>query len=80
MKTFRRALALCLCLVLFLSLSASASAADPVPYALNLWVDGSVKTVRAFDESYVGNPYLSLSDLSAALDGTDKQFRFRRCT
>ena len=77
MKHFRMGLALLLCLTLFVSLSGSAFAADPRPYALSLQVDGSARAVRAFDESYEGNPYLCLSDLSAALNGTAKQFSFR---
>ena len=32
--------------------------------------------VRAYEESYAGNFYLSLSDLSQALNGTSKQFHF----
>ena len=68
--------ALLLCAVLVLSLPGAAHAAEPTPYYLKIAVDGvGERRVRAYDESYSGNLYLSLSDLSAALDGTAKQFR-----
>ena len=59
----------------FLPISASA---EGEPYALSVTVNGIDKAVRAFDGEYVGNRYLSLADLAAALEGTEKQFRFER--
>ncbi len=52
--------------------------ADEDPYALKIVVSGEEKQVRAYDREYAGNPYLSLVDLAAALNGTEKQFRFER--
>lgn len=75
MKTIRAAAALLLCLLLSLSLAAPALAAGPAPCGLRVLVDGRETTVRAYSESYEGNLYLSLSDLSRALDGTSKRFR-----
>lgn len=77
MKRLRAPLALCLCLLLLCALSAPALAAEgPVPYALTVEIDGREESVvRAFSEGYADNLYLSLADLSQALDGTEKQFR-----
>lgn len=77
MKRFRRILALLLCFAALLPLTAAAHAAGPTPFGLSVHVDGGRDCmVRAFDEAYPNNLYLSLSDLSQALNGTAKQFRF----
>ena len=77
MKTMRRLLALLLCLCALLTLSAPAFAADPTPFYLPVRVEGGGESrVRAYEQSYPGNLYLSLSDLSQALNGTAKQFQF----
>ena len=77
MKTIRRLLALLLCLCALLSLSGAAFAAEPAPFYLSVYVEGAgERSVRAYEETYPGNLYLSLSDLSQALNGTTKQFLF----
>ena len=77
MKTIRRLLALLLCLCALLSLSGAAFAAEPAPFYLSVYVEGAgERSVRAYEEAYPGNLYLSLSDLSQALNGTAKQFLF----
>ncbi len=77
MKTIRRLLALLLCLCALLSLSGTAFAAQPAPFYLSVRIEGGRDCrVRAYEESYPGNLYLSLSDLSQALSGTTKQFLF----
>ena len=73
MKTPRRILALLLCLLL-LSGPAAASADEP-PYPVTLHVGTGSILVRARTDSFENNVYLCLSDLSAALSSTDKQFR-----
>ena len=77
MKLLRRILPVFLCLVLLLSLPAAAYAADgdgTEPYALTVRIGDTEARVRAFDDAYENNLYLSLTDLSAALSGTEKQF------
>ena len=77
MKTIRKLLALLLCLCALLSLSGTAFAASPAPFYLTVRIEGGRDCqVRAYEESYPGNLYLSLSDLSQALSGTTKQFLF----
>ena len=77
MKTIRRLLALLLCLCALLSLTGTAFAAEPAPFYLSVRVEGGRDCrVRAYEETYPGNLYLSLSDLSQALSGTTKQFLF----
>lgn len=77
MKTMRRLLALLLCLCALLTLSAPALAAEPAPFRLSVSVEGGGESlVRAYENNYPGNLYLSLSDLSRALSGTTKQFQF----
>ncbi len=77
MKTMRRLLALLLCLCALLALPGPAFAAEPAPFYLPVHVEGGADSrVRAYEESYPGNLYLSLSDLSRALSGTTKQFHF----
>ncbi len=77
MNLARKLLAFLLCAVLLLSLPVPAFAADsPAPFALTVLVEGgNDTTVRAYAESYDGNLYLSLTDLSLALQDTERQFR-----
>lgn len=76
MKAFRRSLSLLLTLLLLFSLPAAALAVgEPEPYALRVRVGDKEAPVRAYEESYAGNVYLSMSDLALALKGTDKQFK-----
>ncbi len=59
--------------------SASMTSYGDGPYKLTVQIEnGGTASVRAMDGSYLGNIYLSLTDLSAALEGTEKQFRFER--
>ena len=77
MNTIKRITALLLCLAVFLTLPCAVSAAAPSPFSLTVRVSGGAGgSVRAYEESYPGNLYLSLSDLSRAFGGTAKQFRF----
>ena len=77
MKTMRRLIALLLCLCALLALSAPTLAAEPAPFYLTVRIEGGGQSrVRAYEDSYPGNLYLSLSDLSRALSGTAKQFHF----
>lgn len=77
MKTIRRLTALLLCLCVLLGSSGAAFAAEPAPFYLSVRVEGGRECrVRAYEETYPGNLYLSLSDLSQALSGTPKQFLF----
>ena len=77
MRAVRRLLALLLCLCALTELSGTARAAGPDPFYLFVCVEGVGDTrVRAYEDSYPGNLYLSLSDLSQALNGTARQFCF----
>ena len=77
MKKLRRLLAILLCLAVFSALPAAAQAADPAPFLLTVRVEGGQdRAVRAYEESYPGNLYLSLADLSQAMNGTAGKFRF----
>ena len=77
MHSHRKLLSFLLCAVILLSLPAAAYAdSSPAPFELTLLIDGgSDAVVRAYQESYEGNLYLSLMDLSLALNGTAAQFR-----
>ena len=75
MKLIRWILALTLTAALLLSCGAAAFA-DPSPFSLPLLVGEKTVTVRALQNEYPSNYYLSLTDLSAALDGTGRSFRF----
>ena len=75
MKLRRLILALVLMAALLLSCSASAFA-DPTAFSLQLLVGEKKMTVRALQNEYPDNYYISLWDLSAALDGTPRSFRF----
>ena len=68
--------ALCLTVGL-LAFPVGASAVNE-PYAVTVRVGTSDYRVRAYEGSYEGNTYLSLTDLACALSGTGKQFRFER--
>ena len=73
MRRLCRPLCLLLCLLL---LSAPVAFADDAPFSVTVHVGGGSFFVRAYADSYYNNLYLSLSDLSAALSGTGRQFRF----
>ena len=68
-------LALALMAALLLGCGATAFA-DPSPFSLPLLIGEKTVTVRAMQNEYPGNYYISLTDLSAALDGTPRSFRF----
>ena len=74
----RRGIALILVLVLCVSITPLQASAEGEIYAMTMTVNGEQKAVRACDDSYAGNIYLSLTDLAAALSETEKQFRFER--
>lgn len=64
-----------LCLALLLILLPSAALAEEPPFALRVQLGTGDTYVRARLDGYENNLYLSLSDLSAALSGSGKQFR-----
>ncbi len=73
MFSSRRILAFLLCLLL---LAAPVAAfADEPPYSVTLHIGTGSILVRARTDSFENNIYLCLSDLSAALSSTYKQFR-----
>lgn len=74
----KRFLAMLLIFILCSTLLPMQAAADGEPYALQITVNGEQKAVRAYNDSYEGNLYLSLTDLAAALSSTEKCFRFER--
>ena len=77
MKTIKRAVAFLLCLTVVLIQPCAVSAAAQSPFAVVVQVlGGGGGTVRAYEEAYPDNLYLSLSDLSRALKGTSKQYCF----
>ena len=77
MKKLRSLLALLLCFAALLPLGGAASAADPAPFFLTVRAaDGGERQVRAYEDGYPGNVYLSLADLSQAMKGSAGQFRF----
>ena len=76
MRRLRALLCLLLAAALLLSLPAAAFADDGEPFALTVVVEGSEMPVRALQDAYEGNLYLSLRDLSAALSGSAKQYRY----
>ena len=75
MKRCRSFFSLLLCALICFSISGKALAAGTEPFGLTVAVDGTETVVRAYDNDYPGNLYLSLTDLSRALNGTAKQFR-----
>ena len=76
MRTLRLILTLLLTASLLLALPAAAFADDGEVFAVSVTVGEKVTPVRALQDAYAGNLYLSLRDLSAALSGTAKQFRY----
>lgn len=76
MKALRAALCLLLAAALLTALPAAASAEEGAPFAMTLTVGESQMPVRAMQDAYAGNIYLSLRDLSAALRGSEKQFHY----
>ena len=68
-------LVLALTAALLLSCGAAAFA-DPSAFSLPLLIGEKTVTVRAMLNEYPGNYYISLTDLSAGLDGTRCAFRF----
>ncbi len=71
----RKVLVLLLCLVfLFPSGSACAENCLMMPVTLTVYVGDSASAVRAYNANYKNNLFLSLADLSCALDGTAAQF------
>ena len=76
MKSLRQILCLVLSAALLVSLPVSAHADDSEPFALTVVVGEQQMPVRALQDTYAGNLYLSLRDLSAALSGSGKQFRY----
>ena len=68
---------LALLLISALLLGSGATAfADPSPFSLQVLIGDRSVSVRAMQNDYSGNYYLSLTDLSAVLSGTAKAFRF----
>ncbi|MBQ3373699.1 MAG: serine hydrolase [Oscillospiraceae bacterium] len=75
----RAAVSFLLCALLLVAGSGAAFAVDYHflrPLSLTLYVGDRASAVRAYDANYENNIYLSLADLSSALDGTAKQFSF----
>lgn len=78
MRSVRRLFSLTLLLALCALLLAPAAVADgPLPFAVPAEVEGRSVTLRAYYESYPGNLYLSLQDLSQALNGSSRQFSLK---
>ena len=78
MKVFCRFLSALIAAVLLLIPCSCVSCAEDAiflrPFTLTLYVEDSAFGIRAYHASYENNIYLSLTDLSAALDGTEKQY------
>ena len=74
----KKIMALLLAFVLCSTVVPIRADADGEAYAMLVTVNGEQKGVRAYNDSYDGNLYLSLTDLAAALSSTEKQFRFER--
>ena len=75
MKPRRLFLALALCLALLLSCGGAAFA-EPAPFSIRVLIGNRTAAVRAYQNEYANDLYLSLSDLSAVLSGTGRAFRF----
>ena len=77
-RSFLRVLSVLLAVVvLFAAFPGIAFAEDAIflrPFSLTLYVGDRAFGVRAYHASYTNNIFLSLSDLSMALDGTEKQY------
>ncbi len=77
MSFLKRLAAGLLCLALLLSVTGAALAAGaPAVIDIGVSVDGRDGMLRAFEDAYPGNYYVSLTDLAALLRGTPRQFRF----
>lgn len=76
MKALRAALCLLLAAALLTALPAAASAEEGAPFAMTVSVGENQMPVRALQDAYAGNIYLSLRDLSAALSGSEEQFHY----
>ena len=74
----KKIMALLLAIVLCSTVMPIRAVADGEAFAMQITVNGEQKAVRAYNDSYEGNLYLSLTDLAAALSSTEKQFRFER--
>ena len=71
-------ISLFLCLAVSFPCFPVAASAVNEPYALTVRVGASEYQVRAYEGSYEGNTYISLTDFACALAGTVKQYRFER--
>ena len=74
---YRFLTALLAAVLLLIPLSCAAFAEDAIflrPFTLTLYVGDSAFGVRAYHASYENNIYCSLTDLSDALNGTEKQY------
>jgi len=71
-----RTISLFLLSVMIFSLAAAVYASDPVTcFTLSVRAaDGTMTDIRAITASYDGNTYASMTDISAALSGSKKQF------
>ena len=74
----KQIMALLLVIVFCSTLIPMQAGADGEAFAMQITVNGEQKAVRAYNDSYEGNLYLSLTDLAAALGATEKRFRFER--
>ena len=74
----KQIMALLLVIVFCATLIPMQAGADGEAFAMQITVNGEQKAVRAYNDSYEGNLYLSLTDLAAALGATEKRFRFER--
>ena len=74
----KQIMALLLVIVFCSTLIPMQAGADGEAFAMQITVNGEQKAVRAYNDSYEGNLYLSLTDLAAALGTTEKRFRFER--
>ena len=75
MKKLRWVTATILCLLMIAATAAPVLADGPNPYGVTVQVGEKEGVIRAYNESYAGNIFLSLRDLSRALDGSAAQFR-----
>ena len=73
-----RLLAILMVFILCSALLPSPAFADGEAFSMQITVNGEQKAVRAYNDSYEGNLYLSLTDLAAAFSATEKRFRFER--
>ena len=74
----KQIMALLLVIIFCSTLIPMQAGADGEAFAMQITVNGEQKAVRAYNDSYEGNLYLSLTDLAAALGATEKRFRFER--